>query len=119
MVMDFTLPAYGRMIEKLVANGYRISGYAEVQAEAQHLILRHDVDFDLDQALRMAEFEARNGWRAHYFVLLRSAFYNPLRYGLTQRGQATPNKGSKNQRPSQPDAKRIAHKSPDPIPPSF
>jgi hypothetical protein len=41
-------------------------------------ILRHDVDFSPEAALRMAEFEARIGARASYFVLLTSPHYNLL-----------------------------------------
>ncbi len=76
--MDFTLTAYSELIGSLVRRGYRISGYAETEAAAPHLVLRHDIDFDLEAALRMAEAESQNGWRGHYFVLLRSVFYNPL-----------------------------------------
>jgi len=75
---DFTLRAYQVMIEALMARNYAVRGYAGAEASNRHLILRHDVDFDLDAAIGMAETEAKQGWRATYFVLLRTEFYNPL-----------------------------------------
>lgn len=41
------------------------------------MILRHDIDTDLAQAVRFAELEAERGVRSTYFVLLRTDFYNP------------------------------------------
>ena len=76
--MTFTLNSYAELIASLVSRGYRVSGYTETEPAAPHLVLRHDVDFDLDAALEMAEVERQHGWRGHYFVLLRSVFYNPL-----------------------------------------
>jgi hypothetical protein len=76
--MDFTLTSYADLITSLMGSGYQISGYAESTVATRHLVLRHDVDFDLEAALQMADVEAQNGWRGHYFVLLRSEFYNPL-----------------------------------------
>ena len=75
----------------LVGRGFRICDYAAVEALAPCLVLRHDVDFDLDAALAMAEVEHREGWRGIYFVLLRSEFYNPFsphaRAALTRLGE--------------------------------
>ncbi len=89
--MDFTPKAYSDLVGSLVGRGYRVSGYAETVAAAPHLVLRHDVDFDLEEALGMAEVEHREGWRGIYFVLLRSEFYNPFsphaRAALTRLGE--------------------------------
>nr|AIE97707.1 GCN5-related N-acetyltransferase [uncultured marine thaumarchaeote KM3_02_B09] len=46
--------------------------------EESHLILRHDIDFDLGSAAAMAEFEANQGWHFHYFILIRTEYLNPL-----------------------------------------
>ena len=40
------------------------------------LVLRHDVDFCLESACRLAEVEADAAVSSTYFVLLRSPFYN-------------------------------------------
>jgi len=47
-------------------------------APERFVILRHDVDFSPDCALRLAEQEAELGPRATYFFLLTSEFYNLL-----------------------------------------
>ncbi|MDK2122895.1 polysaccharide deacetylase family protein [Parachitinimonas caeni] len=73
---DFTLPGYGQLLAALFAKGYSVARYAEVVPDQPQLILRHDVDMDLERALQMAEFEARIGVRASYYVLLRTEMYN-------------------------------------------
>src|SRR5215211_339002 len=42
------------------------------------VIMRHDVDFELEPALRMAEVEAEQGIRSTYFILLTADSYNAL-----------------------------------------
>ncbi len=74
--MDFTLKAYSELIGSLLRRGYQVSDYSSTEAASAHLVLRHDVDFDLDSAVSLAQAESQEGWRAFYFVLLRSEFYN-------------------------------------------
>lgn len=74
---DFTVPGYEALITRLLARGYGISDYVAARPDSADLIVRHDVDFDLDAAVTVARAEARHGWRACYFVLTRSEFYNP------------------------------------------
>lgn len=44
----------------------------------QFIVLRHDIDFSLNYALKMAEKEHRKNIRATYFILLRGQYYNAL-----------------------------------------
>src|SRR5581483_2867944 len=44
----------------------------------RYCILRHDVDYTLYSALKLAHEEAARGIRATYFLLLNSAYYNLL-----------------------------------------
>ena len=44
------------------------------------VILRHDVDFSLEDALRIATIENDLGINSTYFILLHSELYNPLGY---------------------------------------
>jgi hypothetical protein len=46
------------------------------KAESPYIILRHDVDVSLVQALKMAEREHEIGIRSTYFVMLSSKHYN-------------------------------------------
>jgi hypothetical protein len=75
-MQTFTPKRYTELIFSLLARNYEIKGYKDGEPERPHLILRHDVDFDLKAAVKMAELEASNGWRSCYFVLVRSEFYN-------------------------------------------
>jgi hypothetical protein len=76
MSVKFTSRGYRDCVRELLDLGYVVRGYAEARPGERHLIIRHDVDFCLDAALRMGELEAELGVRATYFVLVRSAFYN-------------------------------------------
>lgn len=44
------------------------------------VILRHDVDFSLEDALRIAKIENSLGINSTFFILLHSELYNPLGY---------------------------------------
>ena len=78
MAAEFTPAAYRELISSIVARGYEIKSFAEAEAARPHLILRHDIDQCLNAAARLAAVEAAEGWRASYFVLMRSELYNPF-----------------------------------------
>lgn len=40
------------------------------------VLLRHDVDKDLDHALELAEYEAKNGISSHYFLLHTASYFD-------------------------------------------
>lgn len=75
--MNFTYEAYRGMLKLLQEKGYAITNYHEFLDCKRCVILRHDIDSDIAQAVRMAEVEAACGVRSTYFVLLRTGFYNP------------------------------------------
>ena len=74
--MTFTYDGYIELINLLKENRYQIGNYHDWEEYDRCVILRHDVDNDLQKALEMAELEYRNGIRSTYFVLLTSNFYN-------------------------------------------
>jgi hypothetical protein len=74
--MTFTVGGYVEMISKILDHGYRIRRFDDFDAAQPDLILRHDIDFDPEIALEIAEAESKKGWRSSYFVLTRSEFYN-------------------------------------------
>lgn len=72
---------------------FRYSQYADFLARAKQagpvvplgewdrsnaIILRHDVDFDIEAAWRLAQVEAQSGVRASYFIMVTCHNYNPL-----------------------------------------
>ncbi|MDP6475608.1 MAG: hypothetical protein QF449_01475 [Alphaproteobacteria bacterium] len=78
MTVEFTLAGYRELIAAILARGYEITDFSQTRAARRHLILRHDIDQCLASAARLAAVEAEQGWRASYFVLMRSEMYNPF-----------------------------------------
>ena len=74
--MEFSWESYKRMITSFLDAGYRTRLFRELDPSQPHLILRHDVDFSLKLSVDIAKIEADLGVKAHYFVLLRTEFYN-------------------------------------------
>lgn len=75
--MEFTYTAYRGLLSLLRRGGYAFTDYHNYQAQPRCVILRHDIDNSLPQALRLAELEAEEGVKSTWFVLLRTDFYNP------------------------------------------
>lgn len=68
--MDFTLRKYRDLVQAFVESGYQIMTvreYLETAPAGKILILRHDVDEQPQNALRMAEAEKELGVRATYY----------------------------------------------------
>lgn len=72
---EFTEAGFARLIEGLKAGGYRFVLFGEAAAGRQ-VIWRHDVDFSMHRAARLAAIEAESGVKATYFVNPRSDFYS-------------------------------------------
>jgi hypothetical protein len=63
----------------MLSRGYRFESFGQAKFQAvdsRVCLLRHDVDADVDAALRMAELESEMGIKATYFLMLRSPAYN-------------------------------------------
>ena len=73
----FTETGFCHLLTLLKAEGYRFAHYGE-QADDRHVIWRHDVDYSMHRAARLAAIEAEEGATATYFVNPRCAFYNLL-----------------------------------------
>lgn len=78
MIPPFTLAGYVATISGLVACGYAARSFHDADAEARHVVLRHDVDQSIAIARIMADAEATEGWRSTWFVLVRTEMYNPF-----------------------------------------
>jgi glycosyltransferase involved in cell wall biosynthesis len=75
-LQDFTLNTYIKLLKHL-QNNYAIVPFCDVRFEATpYLILRHDIDISLKDALTMAEIEKDLNIKSTYFVLFSSRFYN-------------------------------------------
>lgn len=74
--MNFTFGRYEELTDLLIVNGYKITDYYNWQENDRCAILRHDIDYDIKKASKMAELEAQHNVKSTYFVLLTSNFYN-------------------------------------------
>ena len=75
--MEFTYAAYRELITLLKNEGYRFCGYFDHVGNDKRVILRHDIDYCVEQAVKLARVEQEMGVSSTYFVLLRTDFYNP------------------------------------------
>lgn len=76
--MEFTYDAYKNLIRLLKKNKYTITDYHDYVKAEYPCILRHDIDYSLDKAVRFSQMEAFMGVRSTYFVMLTNQFYNVL-----------------------------------------
>lgn len=76
--MDFTYGAYEELLSLIKQNRYDIFTYEDYKRSNRCVILRHDIDFSLEAALRIAEIEQKHNVRSTYFILLSTGFYNPF-----------------------------------------
>lgn len=74
--MNFTYNAYKDLLLLLDKKGYYFVNYQGWEKYDKTVILRHDVDYSVEKAIKLAELEASIGVRSTYFVLLTSDFYN-------------------------------------------
>lgn len=72
----FTLAHYEDALRIAVARGRRFVAFGEAQAPGSTVYVRHDVDFSLAHARRMADVEAALGIQSTYFVQCNTPFYN-------------------------------------------
>lgn len=74
---DFTLDNYRRLIKLAKERGFQfILHKDEFVEERKDVIWRHDVEFEPDIALKMAQIENEEGVVASYFFQMHSPFYN-------------------------------------------
>ena len=83
--VEFTYSAYKNLIHLLQTGGYRVCSYHNWQDTARCVILRHDIDSSLGQAMALARVERELGVSSTYFVLLTSDFYNPASKGSVEK----------------------------------
>jgi hypothetical protein len=74
---DFTEVAFRDLLQRLKTGAYRFARYGD-SGQDRHVLWRHDVDFSMHRAARLACIEAEEGATATYFINLRSTCYNPF-----------------------------------------
>lgn len=76
MKMKFTYDSYEDLIKLLKEHHYQTANYINYKIYEKSVILRHDVDYDINKALEFARYEQSLGVLSTYFILLGSDFYN-------------------------------------------
>jgi len=76
---DFTLDNYKRLVAMALEKGFHFISYTDdFVPERKDILWRHDVEFEPDTALKMAEIEASLGAKATYFFQIHCPYYNIL-----------------------------------------
>ncbi len=68
--MDFTYSGYNSLISLLKDQNYSFSSYHNWTKHKKSVILRHDVDYSIEDSLKLSELEQRLGVKSTYFILL-------------------------------------------------
>ena len=74
---DFTRSNYRRLL-KLAAQSYVFRTFQNYKPGERFVLWRHDVDFSIQAAKKLAVIESEEGVRATYFFHLHNTFYNLL-----------------------------------------
>jgi hypothetical protein len=75
----YSLESYRSIIRRALSAGYTFAPFsAEKEVSGRRIYLRHDVDYSLEMALKLAEANAELGIQGTFCVLLRSQVYNLL-----------------------------------------
>lgn len=79
-IEDFTEENYRKII-KSIKEKYVFSYFAQgsIEHSNEHMVLmRHDIDYSINRAYRLAMIESEEGVKSTYFVHFHSPMYNPL-----------------------------------------
>lgn len=74
--MKFMYSSYLEMIKLIKEKKYYITNYLDYKEFDRTVILRHDIDMDLEKAIKIAKLENNLGVKSTFFILLSSNFYN-------------------------------------------
>lgn len=81
---DFTETAYSRLLS-LAKDEFAFIGYTDDLATDKVVLWRHDVDFSVHRALRLAEIERDHGVASTFFFQLSCMFYNVFEHTVLER----------------------------------
>ena len=76
--MDFSYATYKNIVDLLHENHYEIADFKNYNQFKRPAILRHDIDFSIEDSYNFSLFEDSLGVKSTYFVLLATGFYNPM-----------------------------------------
>lgn len=76
--IDFTLSCYEKYLKKAQKQGYNFVGYHNWADSLSKptLLLRHDLDASVEQAVAIANIENKLGIKSTFFIMLTNCFYD-------------------------------------------
>ncbi|MAI88809.1 MAG: hypothetical protein CMF98_07190 [Candidatus Marinimicrobia bacterium] len=74
-ISDFTINKYQELLV-LAKKNYNFVSYQNINFNQKFVLWRHDCDFSLNRALKLAELEKRENIVTTYFINLHCEFYN-------------------------------------------
>jgi len=86
-IRDFTYNSYQELLNLIIISGYNICNYHTHTAFKNPCIIRHDIDYDIEKAVKLAETESsfqKQEIHSTYFVLLTSNLYNTFEKNNTK-----------------------------------
>ena len=75
---DFTLNHYKEILSSLKTSHEFISFDAVINSSKNFVLNRHDVDYSVENALKIAQIENKFDAKSTYFIMLHSEFYSFL-----------------------------------------
>lgn len=72
----FGIYNYSKILKVISSNNLIITNNWKKNNYNRYVLLRHDIDFSLDYALKIAKFEYKNKIKSTYFFLVSSNMYN-------------------------------------------
>ncbi|MBQ6127109.1 hypothetical protein IJI69_00465 [Candidatus Saccharibacteria bacterium] len=70
-----TYKEFGEIL-KAISDTHRLCSFREALSRKEFIVLRHDVEFSVGKAVKMAEIENAAGVKSSYFIQLKSEAYN-------------------------------------------
>ena len=79
--MEFKFSSYENCLSFALEENYNFVNLSNaLDSDGKSILLRHDIDFSLDHALKFAEIEKSLNVQATYFVRTHCKYYNTLSY---------------------------------------
>ena len=79
--MEFKFSSYENCLNFAVEENYKFVNLSNaLESNEKSILLRHDIDFSLDHAIKFAEIEKSLDVQATYFVRTHCKYYNALSY---------------------------------------
>lgn len=75
---NFSYASYESMLKNFLDKGYVFRSFAQPQDSTHQVLMRHDIDFDVELAYEIAKLEHNYNVQSTFFYMLRSHHYNFL-----------------------------------------